>query len=129
ELRANLILNERRLARCVRENLTDARRRLVHDVNSLQRASPRAQIENRRQRLDDLSRTMSRHLLRRIEIQRAAIVAAQRQLETLNPQATLNRGYAIVRKYDKIVTKPSQVASRDVVQIRVRDGEFSARVE
>lgn len=129
ELRANLILSEQRLLRCVRENVTDARRRLIHDVNSLHRASPRAQIENRRQHLDDLTRDAARHVHRRIEIQRARVSAAQRQLETLNPLSTLNRGYAIVRQAERIVTSPAQVQPADLLQIRVRDGEFAARVD
>ncbi len=129
ELRANLLLFERRLTRCVRENLRDARRRQVHDVRTLQRLSPRAQIENRRQNLDDMTLDATRLLKRHITTQRTQLASTQRQLNTLNPHATLERGYAIVRKEEQVITNPSQVETTDQVQIRVRDGEFSARVE
>lgn len=129
ELRANVILCEQRLQRALGEHMVDARRRLIADVNALQRASPRAAIANRRQRLDELARRGARGMERRLEAQRAQLAAAARQLDTLNPQATLERGYAIVRAQDRVVTAAAQVAPNDVVQIRVRAGEFQARVE
>jgi exodeoxyribonuclease VII large subunit len=129
ELRANMLLYEQRLQRAVREHVLDARRRLIQDTNALYRASPRAQIENRRQRLDDLTRNAARQLKRRIETQRAQLASATRQLNTLNPLATLERGYAIVRKDQAVITDSDQVSTNDIVNVRVREGEFTARVE
>lgn len=128
ELRANLLLHEQRLHRAIQEQVLDARRRLIQDTNALHRASPRAQVANRRQRLDDLTRNAARYLQRRIEIQRSQLAAATRQLNTLNPLATLDRGYAIVQHAEQVVTDAAQVSSSDTVNIRVRQGEFSARV-
>lgn len=129
ELRANVILYEKRLQRAMHEQIAETRRSLIHSANALQRASPRAQIENRRQRLDDVTRSATRQIQRRLEIQRAELASAARQLNTLNPLATLERGYAIVRKEKTVVTDAAQVSTNDVVNVRVRDGEFSARVE
>lgn len=129
ELRADLILYEKRLQRAMHEQIVETRRSLIHSANALQRASPRAQIENRRQRLDDATRGATRQIERRLEIQRAELASAARQLNTLNPLATLERGYAIVRKEKTVVTDAAQVSTNDVVNVRVRDGEFSARVE
>lgn len=129
ELRANMLLIQQRLQRAVRENLQDATSRLHSSVDALHRASPQSQIEHRRQRLDELTRDATRHLTRRLETERAHVNSAIRQLNTLNPHATLDRGYAIVRKNASVVTESAQVTSNDVVEIRVRDGEFTARVE
>ncbi len=129
ELRANLMLSEQRLQRAIREHTIQARQSLIHSTNALHRASPRAQIANRKQRLDEWTRSATRHLQRRIEIQRAQLASATRQLNTLNPLATLERGYAIVRKENTVVTDASQVYANDVVNVRVREGEFSARVQ
>ena len=79
--------------------------------------------------MTSLTRDATRHLTRRLQTERANIAGATRQLNTLNPLATLDRGYAIVRKQDKVVTEAAQVTSDDLVEIRVRDGEFTARVE
>ncbi len=129
ELRADLILYEKRLQRAMHEQIVETRRSLIHSANALHRASPRTQVENRRQRLDDMTRSATRQIERRLEIQRAELASAARQLHTLNPLATLERGYAIVRKEKTVVTDAAQVSTNDVVNVRVRDGEFSARVE
>lgn len=129
ELRANLMLCERRLARAAYTALSEARQRLVSDANALQRASPRTQIANRRQQIDDLTRRSGESLQRRLTLQRAQLRGATRHLEALNPLATLERGYAIVRKQGTVVTSTAQVAASDLLQIRFHEGEIGARVE
>jgi hypothetical protein len=46
----------------------------------------------------------------------------------LNPQATLNRGYAVVHKDGRVVSSVSKVATGDGLVIKVADGGFPARV-
>jgi exodeoxyribonuclease VII large subunit len=130
ELRATVMLQERRLAQAVRTAFDDARRRLVADVNALARTSPQVQIANRRQQVDESTRAAAVHLQRQITLQRAQLRGAVRHLEALNPTATLERGYALVRKPSdgQVVTSRSQVAADDPIVVRVRDGEFGARV-
>ena len=55
--------------------------------------------------------------------------ALSAQLETLNPQATLSRGYAIVRKDQTVITQTGQVSQGDDLLIQVSDGEFGATVQ
>lgn len=129
ELRANILLYEQRLQRAMREHVTETRRNLIHATNALHRASPRAQIENRRQRLDDLAQHAARQVQRRLEMQRAHLQSAARQLNTLNPLSTLERGYAIVQKENHVVTSADQVSPNDSVAVRVHQGKFTARVE
>jgi len=128
ELRANLLLFERRLQRCIRDALREARRRLNQDAAALYRASPQALVQNRRQRVDELSRHAARLLQRRLEQQRARLGAADRQLYVLNPLETLGRGYAIVTRDETVITDPAQVARDDALQVRVRGGKFMTRV-
>jgi exodeoxyribonuclease VII large subunit len=130
ELRATLVLQERRLAQALRTALDDARRRWVGDIHALTRASPRLRIADRRQQVDDLTRAAAAQLRRRLTLQREQLRGATRHLEALNPNATLERGYAIVRALSggEVVTSKSQVAANDLIQVRVRDGEFGARV-
>jgi exodeoxyribonuclease VII large subunit len=128
ELRANLIASQQYLHRTAREYVADARRRVAFDTSALHRASPRAQIQQRRQRVDEMTRDAARWIKHRLEKQRAQLASAARQMETLSPLATLERGYAIVRHNDTIVTNPAQVQPNDLLDIRVRDGEFRAQV-
>ncbi len=130
ELRATLLLQERRLNQCLRTALDAARERLNHDVAALARVSPRTPIDNRRQQVDELTQLAASQLQRRITLQREKLHGAVRQLEALNPQATLARGYAIVRVVPggQVVTSKSQVTANDKISVRVRDGEFGAQV-
>jgi exodeoxyribonuclease VII large subunit len=129
ELRANLLLAGRRLARCAHSSVSDARRALTHQRVALRRVSPAAQIQNRRQRVDDLSAASVRTVRRCLQVERTRLQAARRQLETLNPLATLGRGYAIVLHNNAVVTSPAQVRHADALDLRVRDGKLSAHVD
>jgi exodeoxyribonuclease VII large subunit len=53
------------------------------------------------------------------------------RLESLNPSAVLQRGYAVVRRRDtgQVITRPSQVRAGDPLDIRVSEGSFGAVVE
>lgn len=130
ELRAALLVQERRLAQTARAALDETRRRLGGDLISLTRASPRTRIANRRQQLDDLAHSAAAQLVRRLALQREQLRGASRHLEALNPDATLERGYALVRLLPGglVVHSTSQVAADDEIRVRVRDGEFGARV-
>ena len=89
---------------------------------------PRA-VDNFRQRLDTLLDRAGQQFRHRLALQRARVNTLAAQLETLNPQATLDRGYAIVQKDRTAVTSKSQVRPGDEITISVIDGEFGASVK
>jgi exodeoxyribonuclease VII large subunit len=86
-------------------------------------------VERLRQKLDGLERqafnAFSVQETRRRELLRRCLV----QMTALDPQATLNRGYAVVHKAGGVVSSVSSVASGDSLVIKVADGGFPARVE
>ncbi|MFA5138074.1 MAG: exodeoxyribonuclease VII large subunit [Elusimicrobiota bacterium] len=52
------------------------------------------------------------------------------QLDALSPLKVLGRGYAIAFKQDgRAVRSAGEVRPRDIVRVRVHDGQFNARVE
>jgi exodeoxyribonuclease VII large subunit len=54
---------------------------------------------------------------------------AARALEAVSPNATLERGYAIVtRSGGSIVRDPAELASDELLNLRVAKGEFQATV-
>ncbi len=131
ELRADILLAGRRLGQAARGVFEGGHRRVRADLVALDRVSPQRQIAARRQQVDELSHAAAAHLRRRVALQREQLRGARRHLEALNPNATLGRGYAIVRKKPagQVVTRQSQVGHGDMVEVRVTDGEFDARVE
>jgi exodeoxyribonuclease VII large subunit len=64
-----------------------------------------------------------------LERRRAALAQAAGRLNALSPRATLERGYAIVRREGELVRSAARVASGDTIAVEVADGSFGARVE
>jgi exodeoxyribonuclease VII large subunit len=128
ELRASIRFYEQRLAQLTRDRLGDAQRRLAQEIHTLQRNSPQARVENHRQRVDDLARRVAARARQFIELKRGTLNGTMRHLAALNPEATLARGYAIVRekKTGRIVKRVAQVSGGQAIAVRVSDGEFDA---
>jgi exodeoxyribonuclease VII large subunit len=117
---------------------THAARLVVPDVKEL-----RAALERRREALHRAGRrTGERHVLRvtnaHERLRRAPLLALERKaarlatahahLGALSPLATLDRGYAIVRRGDDVVRAASEVDAGDAISVRVADGSFGAVV-
>jgi len=130
ELRGNLAYARQRLVQLVRERLDDARARLAQTTHALERNSPQARLANNRQRVDDLTRRLDARIRQLIALRREQLNGALRHLAALNPEATLARGYAIVRDKPtgRVVKSVSQVSVRAEIRVRVSDGEFEATV-
>ena len=87
-----------------------------------------AAIANRRVALDVTSSAAPRPLLARLSTARATLDAAASALAVLDPQATLERGYAIVRRAadDRILRDPADAPSGTSLAIRLAAGELPA---
>ncbi|CAG0940464.1 Exodeoxyribonuclease 7 large subunit [Anaerolineae bacterium] len=128
ELRANIRLFQQQIVQTMQDRVGDARVNLSRQVYAIQRNAPDARIANDRQRVDDLSRRMIVRTLQVFALRRETLNGAMRQLGALNPEATLARGYAIVRekKTGRVVKTKLQVVGRKEIAVRVSDGEFEA---
>jgi len=82
------------------------------------------------QRLDRAVRLLPLIADGRLSTARASMDAAGAALTVLGPQATLDRGYAIVRRDDDdaIVRRPSEAPVGTALRVRVARGELSAKV-
>jgi exodeoxyribonuclease VII large subunit len=81
-----------------------------------------------RQQLDDLDRRGLAAFMSADRLRREQIGRCQVQLAALDPQATLNRGYAVVHKGGSVVSSIAGVTTGDELVIKVADGGFSTRV-
>lgn len=76
-----------------------------------------------RARLASDSRHLNASLCSQLKARREALNALAAQLELLNPQRTLERGYAIVRDgKGQIVRDPAQIHARDTLTVRLASG-------
>jgi exodeoxyribonuclease VII large subunit len=114
----------------IERRLFQMRQALEQQQRALQRLSPRAQIESYRQQVDDLSRRVVQALAHGQALRRSGLAGLGARLAALSPQATLARGYAIVRQTGTgaVVRSVGQVRAGDDLAVRVQDGEFEAVV-
>jgi len=107
-----------------------AQRAADHMQRALARLSPQPRLAQYRQRVDGLQQQLDRASLHRLVLLRERASGLAIRLTGLDPEATLGRGYAIVRTArGTVVRSTSQVASGDPLTVRVADGSFPARVE
>jgi exodeoxyribonuclease VII large subunit len=95
----------------------------------LARNSPVARIQSDRQHLDELSNRAARGLFHHLQLQHAQLRGLERRLAALNPQAILQRGFAIITLADgSLVSRVSQAHPGERLSVRLSDGKFSAQV-
>jgi exodeoxyribonuclease VII large subunit len=90
--------------------------------------SPLRRLQTDRQRVDELNRRVNAAQAHRLELGMAGMGGLENRLMALNPMAVLQRGYAVVTKNKQVVASRSQVQEGDALRVRLRDGEFDARV-
>jgi exodeoxyribonuclease VII large subunit len=90
-------------------------------------------VDTYRQQVDELSRRAGQALAHGQALRRSGLAGLEARLAALSPQATLERGYAIVilsgsMRQKGVVRSVDQVRAGDDLAIRVQDGEFEAQV-
>jgi exodeoxyribonuclease VII large subunit len=118
------------LRQLTHNNLSTLRRNLESQWNRLNMRTPGAQIRRDMQRLDEFSSRVERSLFHTIEINNTRLAGLEMRLNALNPQAVLERGYAIVTQTSgELVRSADQVQPRDDLRVKVSDGQFTVRVK
>ncbi len=87
-------------------------------------------ISSRREVISGLLDRSFRSTSARLLLGREEISNLNYQVRALSPQATLDRGYAVVQKSDgQILRNPKNVISGEVIKIRLAEGELAALAE
>jgi exodeoxyribonuclease VII large subunit len=90
--------------------------------------SPIRMVQTERQRVDEMNRRGYSAQAHRLELASTRVIGLENRLLALSPLGVLQRGYAVVTKNKRVVASKSQVRDGDGLRVRVRDGEFDARV-
>lgn len=110
-----------RLAHAARTPLSEARFALSRWQMRLSAHLPRTDVY--RTRLAEDARRMSTHMATQIAQRKHALAALAAQLELLNPQSTLERGYAMVLdRKGRIIRAPQDLHPRETVTVRLAEG-------
>lgn len=112
------------------ERIDGLRGEVAQHEGRLRLRSPGARLSRDRQQVDDLLRRIGNRVLHGAQLRRAQLGGVRAQLNALSPLATLERGYAVVRRADgAVVVSPGQVDPGETISITVRDGTFEAAVD
>ena len=111
-------------------SLAAKRRSLDEHRFRLARLSPRRQIQNDRQRLDEVNERALRGLSGAVTLRKARLDGARQRLAALDPLAVLRRGYALLQSPDgRPVTSVTQVKPLDSLRARLTDGGLTVQVQ
>jgi exodeoxyribonuclease VII large subunit len=119
------------LALAMHRRVEHARADLAEQQRRLAQRSPATRLVRDRQTVDELLRRAGAQLAYQTTLRQARLEGIRAQLAALSPLATLERGYAIVRRASdgQVVTTPTQAAIGDELEITVKDGSFGVRRE
>jgi exodeoxyribonuclease VII large subunit len=126
--RAGLLLD--RAARVVAQRLATAQRAQERIAARLQPALP-ARLDRERRRIDGLGERAPRVVQLRVATAQRSLAATGAALSALGPQATLDRGYAIVRRGvdGGIVRRPADAPTGTALELALADGRLAATSE
>jgi len=113
------------------EAILGERKRALEQLSAqLRRYAPQTQIFNLRQRLDELVLRYERAPQVYLQAQKVMLSGLSSRLESLNPQAVLQRGYAIItRQADgRLVSRVGDVQAGEGVRLQVSDGRLAAEI-
>ncbi|MGH8482424.1 MAG: exodeoxyribonuclease VII large subunit, partial [Nevskiaceae bacterium] len=95
----------------------------------LERAHPGRRLQQITQRLDELWERLGHVGPARLRLLADRLRARQQLLNSLNPQAILERGYAIARRPDgHVLTDAGRVGAGDPLEITLARGVVSTKV-
>ncbi len=114
----------------VRGRVLDLKRSLAGQMTHLGLASPRAQLANASQRVDDFQRRLAGAMGHDLALKQSDVRRLDATLQAVGPPAVLARGYALVTRQDdgSLVRSSSQVTRGDAIRVRVQDGSFGSEV-
>ncbi|HUM48656.1 MAG TPA: exodeoxyribonuclease VII large subunit [Anaerolineaceae bacterium] len=130
ELQAALQGAEAQLTELINRQLEDFKQALQLAQSELRRTSPRLRILNNIQRVDELQGRLERAIQQQLQRKQNNLANACDRLASLNPQAVLKRGYAIItdQATGKIISHTRQAAPWQPVWLQVQDGRIPAQI-
>lgn len=117
-----------RLTMAIADAIADRRSAAGDLARVVERHAPLRRLAHDRQLIDDLARRVERATTGAAELRRAGLAGLAGRLAALSPQATLARGYAVVRlaATGQVVIDPALATPGAPLQITLRDGELAA---
>lgn len=125
EMRSALHAYQRVLTRSMHETVRDTRTKLVRHADTMKRAVALPSYRETVTRAKTALINQQQRLLRR---NRDYTAGMKRTLQSFDPQAVLQRGYAVVRHENTVLREAGRVSVGDQIMVQLTKGELEAEV-
>lgn len=117
------------LVGAMRQQLDGGLEAVRQRAERLERAHPGRRLQQVTQRLDGLWERLAHGGPARLRLLADRLAGRQQLLNSLNPRAILERGYAIARKADgRVVLDPAELAQGEALELMLARGNVGTRV-
>ena len=118
------------LDRKMEQTLLDREDKVATLTRALELLGPAYALNTSRQKLDLFDQRLTMAINQTIAESKQRVLLAQTTLDAINPAATLERGYAIIKQKDgKLVSSATALKSGDQVEIQLHDGTAAAEIQ
>ena len=126
ELKANLVSLRQHIFSLTRNKMNIEKNRLSSFEKRLALRDPVTNINEQRKELIYLTEKLSVLTNSILDDNKSKISALAGKLDALSPLGVISRGYALVEKDDKPVTKVKDLQKDDIISIKLSDGKVKA---
>lgn len=129
ELLARLTSAKQHICSLVRNRFDTEREKLNAIGKNAALYDPLYSINEKKRELVYLEDKLSSLVTSELEKNKSRVAATAGKLDALSPLRVISRGYALVEKNGRTVTKTADLQTGDFIRIKLSDGSFSANVE
>ena len=129
ELKYTLKVNENRLRNSLKKKVEVMRLNLEKIMNSRVYKNPYQKINDLYVKIDRNVKSIENSITKKVKESKLKAVEQMTKLDALSPLKTLQRGYSIVQKNDKVITSVKQLVNNDEIDIKLKDGGAKAIVK
>ncbi len=129
EITGQLLYYAERFSTTLKKRITTYRTALENLRSGYGFRQPLDQVYQRMQRLDEIERNIRQLINHRIQLSHSQLNTLRKQIQSMNPEAILQRGYSICYKDGNVVKDVARVQPRDQVKVQLAKGHFFAEVQ
>ena len=113
----------------VRTKLTNQRGTITSILQSYSFNRPLNRLHQYSQHLDEINRAFDQSVGHRFTLLGQTLHSLEKRMSSLNPETVLQRGYAILMRNGKAVSRSKHLHQEDEIDIKMTDGTVSAVVQ
>jgi len=113
----------------VSTKLTTRKKHITALLQSYSFNRPLDRIHQYFQHLDEISRVFDQSVAHRFTLLAQMLHSLEKRIASLNPETVLERGYAILTRNGKVISRVKQLQTEDAIDIKMTDGTVVAVVQ